>query len=175
VAVCLLRSSALTQNSLESFPWYITLSFETDGIALFNSTSFGLKGTAISISWSSPHTKHAIPHNQQSCMYDWDFNCFIAAKIVFKQTSCVPWGSAKSPAAKTWCGFIFAIIAVTMAISSSLIGFFLYMPCFKKACLRNEYFYLAIQCISLLERFTTPNSLKLSNLNGINLIFCFII
>jgi hypothetical protein len=57
-------------------------------------------------------------------MYDWDFNCFIAAKV-FKQTSCVPWGSAKSPAAKLmW--FFFAIIAVTMAISSSLIGFSLY-------------------------------------------------
>jgi hypothetical protein len=55
-------------------------------------------------------------------MYDWDFNCFIAAKI-FKQTSCVPWGSAKSPAAKPDVVLFFAIIAVTMAISSSLIGF----------------------------------------------------
>jgi hypothetical protein len=51
------------------------------------------------------------------------FNCFIAAKIVFKQTSCVPWGSAKSPAAKPDVVLFFAIIAVTMAISSSLIGF----------------------------------------------------
>jgi hypothetical protein len=61
-------------------------------------------------------------------MYDWDFNCFIAAKIVFKQTSCVPWGSAKSPAAKKPVVLFFAIIAVTMAISSSLIGFFFICP-----------------------------------------------
>jgi hypothetical protein len=38
-------------------------------------------------------------------------------------------GSA--PAAKKPDGFFFAIIAVTMAISSSLIGF-LYLPCFKR-------------------------------------------
>jgi hypothetical protein len=37
-------------------------------------------------------------------------------------------GSAKSPAAKPDVVLFFAIIAVTMAISSSLIGFFFICP-----------------------------------------------
>jgi hypothetical protein len=40
-------------------------------------------------------------------MHDWDFNCFIAAKIVFKQTSVCTMGSAKSPAAKNLMWFYF--------------------------------------------------------------------
>jgi hypothetical protein len=97
-----LRSSALTQNSLE-FPWYITLSFETDGkkIAfLLIVLRLDLKALPYRFREVPTHAKHrdTTTTSNHACM----IGVLIVSlqQIVFKQTSCVPWGSAKSPAAK---------------------------------------------------------------------------